>query len=129
MRVCELYKSAICCKSDLPSFFEAISAKMKNLTCFFEGHGDQWEAICVDFDIGVAGRSFDEVKQSLLWAVSTYVEDAVKEDAKTRDRLLRRGSPLTVKIRWALKLAIHSLFKRARGREEEQGWFNLPCPA
>ena len=51
----------------------------KFLTCYATGDSGGWEAICVDFDIAVQGKSFEEVFQELKVAIREYVESAKQE--------------------------------------------------
>ena len=53
-----------------------------NLQCIAAGHGDKWEAICLDLDLAVQGHSFEE-GQSLGVAIEMYVERAT--EAPERD--------------------------------------------
>lgn len=98
----------------------------RGFLCFYEGQGDQWEAISVDFDIAVAARSFEEAKAALKSAILTYIEDAEALEPKARDRLLNRRMPLHVQALWRLKILLHKL---RPGRKGADGRFELPCPA
>jgi hypothetical protein len=69
--------------------------------CVARRHGEEWEAFCLNFDLAVQGRSFDEVRALLSEAIRTYLEDASAETEPTRSRLLRRGVPLHVRLLWA----------------------------
>jgi hypothetical protein len=72
----------------------------RRFLCYFEGLGDEWEAISVDYDIAVCGRSLDEVKRLLKSAILSYIEDAGKEEESERERLLNRRMPWTVLLGW-----------------------------
>lgn len=74
---------------------------VKQLLCFAEGRGDQWEAICVDLDLAVQGRSFPEVQDSLNAAIVGYLRSVGDEDEATRRQLLNRRAPLLVRLRYA----------------------------
>jgi len=65
----------------------------RRVLCFAHGREDQWEAICLGYDIAVAGRSFEEVRAILGEAIQTYVEDARRESEPSRSALLKRRSP------------------------------------
>lgn len=69
----------------------------KSLKCFAHGGWGSWEAICVDLDIAVQGRSLEEVKGTLREAIAGYVHDAAQEAPEVRDRLLKRRVPWHVK--------------------------------
>ena len=100
---------------------------MSSVICFAHGNDREWEAICVDFDIAVQGRTFDEVKSLLDSAVKNYVDDAAEEDEATRRQLLGRRAPWYVSLGLALKLTIYNI-RRGRAREA-QASFPVPCPA
>ena len=75
-----------------------------NLYCIASGHGDQWEAFCLDLDLAVQGRSFDEVHQFLAKAIHIYVEHAMEEPEPTRTQLLSRKAPFLVRLSWGVRL-------------------------
>jgi hypothetical protein len=99
----------------------------RTVLCFAHGHEGAWEAICLDYDIAVAGRSFEEVKAVLGRAIATYVEDALKEDERTRRVLLNRRAPLHVRLRHITRFLSAALHGRRRDREAQVG-FSMPCP-
>lgn len=70
----------------------------KTLTCFATGRDDRWEAICLDLDLAVTGKSFADVYATLNQAIRTYIEDARKEAPEQRRRLLARKAPLRVRL-------------------------------
>ena len=43
----------------------------RKLLCYAFGHGDRWEAICVDLDISTQGKSFRDVCDGLNDMVSS----------------------------------------------------------
>ncbi|HEY7299157.1 MAG TPA: hypothetical protein VH684_14725 [Xanthobacteraceae bacterium] len=69
--------------------------------CVARRHGEGCEAFCLNFDLAVQGRSFDEVRTLLSEAIRTYIEDASAEPEPGRSNLLRRGVPLHVRVLWA----------------------------
>jgi hypothetical protein len=75
----------------------------QQLFCVARRQGDRWEAMCLDLDIAVEGRSFDEVRSLLEEAVSTYIEDALAEAEPARSQLLGRRVPFLVRFLWALR--------------------------
>jgi hypothetical protein len=99
----------------------------KRLLCFARGRANEWEAICLDFDLAVQGRSFDEVRDLLMESVTTYVEDVAKEDSRTADRLLNRRAPLHVRTHYLLGWILHVL--GGRHGSELQANFEIPCRA
>jgi predicted RNase H-like HicB family nuclease len=101
----------------------------RSLQCYAHGHSDGvWEAICVDLDIAVQGRSFAEVREFLQTAIESYIEQAKQERPEDAKRLLNRRSPWHVRVRYALAAAAGSLFGRATGRVREQP-FVVSCRA
>jgi hypothetical protein len=98
----------------------------KRLLCYAEGHGEAWEAFCLDLDLAVQGRSFEEVYHSLCAAIRDYVEAALKEDRATAERLLNRKAPLLDRLRFYR----HYLGSILRShKDEETHGFTIPCPA
>lgn len=98
--------------------------------CFAHGRPGDWEAMCVDLDIAVQGTSFDDVKNQLDSAVRSYVEDAMAEDAGTRQRLLARQAPLHVRLQCWATLFWHAVLGRSANSDREyRAGFDLPCPA
>jgi hypothetical protein len=94
---------------------------------YYEGLGDEWEAISVEYDIAVSGRSLDEVKRLLKAAILSYIEDASKEDERARKRLLNRRMPWMVRLGWHLRIIKNRLHLKSRSAAE--GRFDLTCPA
>jgi hypothetical protein len=101
----------------------------KKLFCYAYGHGNQWEAICIDFDLAVAGRSFKEVQERLNSTIASYVQDALKEDEQTRDCLLERSAPFGVRLKLAIKLFWSMLRHRNGSDGNYYAGYNTPCRA
>lgn len=99
----------------------------RTLLCYAHGHEGQWQGICLDLDIAVQGRSLEDVKQRLERSIQSYVESAGREDAGTRERLLRRRAPLWVRLR-ALTHFIVATLRHRNGDRESRAGFTLPCP-
>ena len=98
---------------------------VKHLRCYAHGHGDSWEAICIDLDIAVQGRSLEEVKHLLNAAVDSYVDDAAKETPATAARLLNRKAPLLTRAKLGFAMLAYSL--AATRPRDHQASFELPC--
>ena len=96
--------------------------------CVARRQGERWEALCLDLDIAVQGRSFDEVRGLLGEAISTYIEDASAEAEPARSRLLARRVPFFVRFLWALRF-----FRVAISGKKLDGdspvWLPVACPA
>jgi len=101
----------------------------KFLLCVAHRHGMEWEAICLDLDIAVQGRSFEEVQNGLNEAVSSYIEDALKEPEPTRSQLLSRRAPLFVRIAWLWRFIIPAIFDRKDDRGSTVGFPVASCHA
>jgi len=100
----------------------------RSYLCYVRGQADSWEAICVDLDIAVQGRSEDEVRELMLEAVRSYVEDAKTEAPDVAEQLLSRRAPWHVRGRLALEAAFHQVRTRLHGpRTVSTSNFNVPC--
>lgn len=75
---------------------------MEGVGCYAFRAGPSWEAICVDFDISVAGASLAEVKSSLETAIELYLEEAAEAEPDHRQYLLARRSPWLLRMKLAL---------------------------
>jgi hypothetical protein len=96
--------------------------------CVARGRGERWEALCLDFDLAVQGRSFDEVRHLLSEAISTYVQDASAESEVNRRRLLSRRVPFHVRLLWALRFFSAALFGR-KSDGASPVWLPVTCHA
>lgn len=102
------------------------------LLCFAHGRDSEWEAICVDLDIAVTGRSLGEVSDLLERAVSSYIEDAKKESPETCKQLLLRRAPLRVELSLLFRMfisAVSQFFRRRNHMSEFEARFTIPCRA
>src|SRR2546423_2948860 len=96
--------------------------------CVARGRGNDWEAFCLNFDLAVQGRSFDEVRALLSEAVKTYIEDAAAEPEPARTRLLDRGVPLHVRLLWAWRFFRAAFSGKTHDGDSAFG-FPVACPA
>jgi hypothetical protein len=94
----------------------------ETLYCVVHGTGNEWEGLCLDLDIAVHGKSFNEVKALLDEAVRTFIQDAMNEDEPTRKALLSRRAPLHTRAYWAARIAIAALRGRSRNRDLPVGY-------
>lgn len=99
----------------------------RTLTCYLIGGQDGWEAICVDFDLAVQGRTSTDAFEILKGAIASYVEDAMQEEPAQRDRLLRRRSPWHVRTALALRFVAHWFL--SDDDKGVQSGIRLPSPA
>src|SRR5690348_5076776 len=101
----------------------------RHLRCYARGSDSVWQAICIDLDIAVQGRSLQETKDLLGEAIGSYVADALKEDPETATRLLTRRAPFSVRARLAAQMFLYSIASQRRDGEEHSSQFELPCHA
>jgi hypothetical protein len=102
---------------------------MASFWCVAYQRDGEWQALCLDLDIAVHGRSFADVKHCLGEAVSSYVQDALKEDEPARRRLLSRKAPLSVRFPWALRLFFRSILSNKKSDSDQAAGFPISCPA
>jgi predicted RNase H-like HicB family nuclease len=99
----------------------------KTLHCYAEGQDGDWEAICLDLDIAVQGRTFEEVFGSLREAIKLYLDSVSSLPADERRSLLHRPAPILVRLRF-LAQALRGLFVDRDGyRQRHQ--FTMPLTA
>lgn len=101
----------------------------RDLLCVAERSGDVWEAICLDLDIAVTGRTLEEAKRALGEAIRSYIDTVREEpDAATRHALLNRRVPWHVRIGYMLRVRLHAL--RNGGRNDgSDSTYVVPCHA
>lgn len=101
---------------------------MRKFLCFAEGRDGAFEAICVDLDIAVQGKTFEEVYKTLNTAVASYIADALKEDEANGRRLLSRRAPWHVRAGLTLRF-----LRKVLGHPHDDGGpeasFEVACPA
>ena len=89
----------------------------KAVVCVASGRGTDWEAFCLDFDLAVQGRSFEEVRSSLGRAIDMYLDSVLKEPEPLRSRLLARKAPFLVRLSWAWRVFWSTLSIHATRRD------------
>lgn len=99
------------------------------VTCYVEGRGDQWEGVCLDFDLAVHGRSFGDVSKKLDSAIHEYLDYLGTLPDGDRLRLVNRPVPLRVRVGFMARVLASWLF-RSRG-DDGNHWnaYTLPCAA
>jgi hypothetical protein len=97
--------------------------------CVARPSGSGWEALCLDFDIGVQGQSFVDVQCKLEDMVTSYIEDALQEEEPHRSRLLHRRTPLGVRLLWGVRIFLATVFGRRDGERPSSIEFPIQCPA
>ena len=99
----------------------------KVLHCYAEGREGDWEAICLDYDIAVQGRSFEEVARSLREAVVLYLESLKDLPQADQERLLQRRAPLRLRLKFLMGTAREMLVGNRGGAEHHP--FSIPIAA
>jgi predicted RNase H-like HicB family nuclease len=75
----------------------------RTLHCYAEGRDGDWEAVCLDLDIAVQGRSFEQVLGSLQEAISLYLKAVADLPEAQRPALLSRPVPFMVRLAHAAR--------------------------
>jgi predicted RNase H-like HicB family nuclease len=99
----------------------------RTLHCYAEGRDGDWEAICLDLDIAVQGRSFEEVFGSLQEAISLYLKAVADLPADQQPALLSRPVPFMVRLKF-LAHAARGLFPDSEG-DRQRHQFTMPLAA
>jgi hypothetical protein len=97
--------------------------------CYAYGRDNSWEAICVDFDLAVHGKSFNDVQDQLSKMAKSYLEDAMKEDAETARRLMSRRVPFPTRARLAILLFWRLTTGMGSANGNYYAGYDMPCPA
>ena len=98
------------------------------LRCYIEGRGDQWEGICLDFDIAVQGHSLPEVVDELRQSVALYLEHIATLPTSEQAAFLSRKAPLVLRLRFLWYAFAWALFWR-RKDDTQRHEFLMPAPA
>jgi hypothetical protein len=102
-------------------------AKTK-LACYAEGAGDRWEAFCLDFEIAVRARSYEEVQQSLVAAILNYVELARTMPRDMREYARARRAPFLVRMKFWFSALRETPFKDLKSpRRRYYGFRDFPA--
>lgn len=100
----------------------------RSLLCIAHGTHEDWEGVCLDLDIAVQGRSFEEVRQALEESIALYVDRALEQDEAERDRMLARKAPLGLRLSFMWQILKTALSSRAK-RGEQLSQFTLLAAA
>lgn len=96
------------------------------LYCYASGHDGAWEAICLDLDIAVQGRSFEEASQRLKEAIALYLETVAELPEVERTAFLSRPVPFRTRLVFALEAFWSALRGTTNGDLKHQ--FTMPLP-
>ncbi|MFI4981687.1 MAG: hypothetical protein ACHQIO_15175 [Nevskiales bacterium] len=94
-------------------------APIKSFLAFVEERDGRWEAICLDFDLAVQGRSFDEVTDKIRDQVRLFLDGVRDLPPADQARLLRRRVPPSLQLRLLLSVFWSVLRGRRDGGREE----------
>ena len=86
----------------------------KTLHCCADGRDGDWEAICLDLDVAAQGRSFEEVFDGLMEAISLYLQTVADLPPEERPSLLHRPVPFMARLKF-LAQAARGLFSDNAG--------------
>jgi hypothetical protein len=98
------------------------------LICVARSHGEQWEGLCLDFNLVVQGTSLQEVRRQLDAAIKDYIMAASAEPEPARSQLLNRTAPLSVRLQWAWRFFRQTISGKNRDRDSTIE-FTVACPA
>ena len=107
--------------------YRSVEVANRTLHCYAEGRDGEWEAICLDLDIAVQGRSFEEVFAALRDAIALYLETVADLRPQERRSLLYRNAPLAVRLKFVLH-AVRGLFSDRDGHSQRHQ-FTVPLAA
>jgi hypothetical protein len=99
----------------------------RTLRCYAQGRAGEWEAICLDLDVAVQGRSFEDVYTSLREAIALYLETIADLQPDEQPSLLRRTAPLSVRLQCLAHTARR--FSGEQGGRRPWHRFTLPLDA
>jgi hypothetical protein len=102
--------------------------KERVLFCYAHGRDEEWEGLCLDFDLAVQGRSFEEVRKGLETSIADYIASAKEETDEVRDRLLARRVPRLVQLKYVWRL-IRAVIRGRDVAGESRASITIPCHA
>ena len=86
----------------------------------------EWQAICLDLDLAVQGRSFEEVFRLLTETIAFHLEGIKELPEDDQRRLLSRRVPWLVRLKFARAAFMMSLRQRGDGPFEHR--YTMPAP-
>lgn len=97
------------------------------LHCYAFGESQQWQAICLDLDLAVQGRSFDEVFKLLEESIAFHLEGVMDLPEGDRRHLLNRRVPWPVRLKFAADAFVMGLRRQSDGPFTHQ--YTMPSPS
>lgn len=98
------------------------------LRCYAEGIGHRWEAVCLDFDLSVQGKSFEDVRRQLRESVIAYIDYVKELPADEQGQFLSRKAPLGLRLKFAWHAFVDAI-KRPIKSDIVRAEFGIPRPA
>ena len=99
------------------------------LRCYAEGSQGHWEAICLDFDLAVQGKSFDEVYRELNDMIGSYLKTVATYPEQERRRFLARRAPFLLRLKFACLYIAAVLFGSRSDKELHNYTAQAACAA
>jgi len=102
------------------------------IACYVEQRGNEWEGVCIDFDLAVQGHSFEEVRVKLGRAIQEYVGYVRSLPESEQEQFWNRRVPLSTRVLFVLRvLKTYLSAPRHHGDDHFHGYgsYTLPCPA
>lgn len=98
-----------------------MKVRKKSLRCFAEFRDGVWLAYCLELGLGAQGQSFKEVRANL----EAQIHDLSPEEVHA---LLRQGSPLRLRLRYALLAIAGWVVRQAGGATPQRKRFREALP-
>ncbi len=99
------------------------------LYCYVSGHEGAWEAICLELDIAVQGRSFEEFSSLLREAIALYLATVSELLEEERSAFLSGSVPFTTRLGFAIAAFLSALCARGNGDLKHQFTMAIRTPA
>lgn len=99
------------------------------LHCHASGREGAWEAVCLDFDVAVQGRNFDDVSSLLQEAIALYLQTVNDMPEAERSAFLERAVPLGTRLGFAIEAIKSALRTRGDGELRHDFMMAMPPPA
>ena len=95
-----------------------MSTNGRQLRCFAEKRGQQWQAFCLELNLAVQADTLKDAEHKLHDMVRSYVKLAMEQnDAKHQRDMLFRPAPLSIQLRYVyvcLMVSLARLFAQPR---------------
>jgi hypothetical protein len=99
------------------------------LKCYAERQGQQWIAVCLDFDLAAQADTLEESKEKLHAMIGEYVHDALAgEDQAYAGQLLYRRAPRHLYLKWHLFRCLSNMRRVADGLRNRFALFTETMP-